>query len=109
MSMATKEHKQRVPNFKSDEEEAQFWDTHSPLDYPDSFKDEQSVRVERPLEHTLAVRLDAETIDKLSGIARRIGVGPSTLAHRWLMERLADFEDEERNRTAHQHSGSNPL
>jgi hypothetical protein len=94
MIMATKEHKQRVPTFVSDEEEAQFWDTHSPLDYPDSFKEERDVQVERPLEHTLAVRLDGETIDKLSGIARRKGIGPSTLARMWLMERLADLEDQ---------------
>jgi len=27
----------RLPKFKSEEEEACFWDTHSPLDYPDEF------------------------------------------------------------------------
>jgi len=27
----------RLPKFKSEEEEARFWDTHSPLDYPNEF------------------------------------------------------------------------
>lgn len=29
----------KIPKFKSEEEEARFWDTHSPLDYPDEFVD----------------------------------------------------------------------
>jgi hypothetical protein len=28
-----------IPKFKCEEEEARFWDTHSPLDYPDEFVD----------------------------------------------------------------------
>ena len=27
----------KLPKFKSEEEEVRFWDTHSPLDYPDEF------------------------------------------------------------------------
>ncbi len=27
----------KLPKFKSEGEEARFWDTHSPLDYPDEF------------------------------------------------------------------------
>jgi hypothetical protein len=42
-----------------------------------------------PLTHTLAVRLDAETIDTLAAIGASKGVGPSTLARMWLIERLA--------------------
>lgn len=29
--------KKKLPKFKSEEQEARFWDTHSPLDYPDEF------------------------------------------------------------------------
>jgi len=29
--------KKVIPKFKSEEEEARFWDTHSPLDYPGEF------------------------------------------------------------------------
>ncbi len=29
----------KLPKFKSEEEEARFWDTHSPLDYPGEFRE----------------------------------------------------------------------
>ena len=31
--------KKKIPKFKSEDEEARYWDTHSPLDYPDEFID----------------------------------------------------------------------
>ena len=31
--------KKKLPKFKSEKEMAKFWDTHSPLDYPDEFKE----------------------------------------------------------------------
>ena len=31
--------KKVIPKFKTEEEEACFWDTHSPLDYPGEFVD----------------------------------------------------------------------
>lgn len=77
-----------IPRFKDAEEEAEFWDTHSPMDYPDEFK-KADVTFERPLRHLLGVRLDAATITQLGEIARRKGIGPSTLARIWIMERLS--------------------
>lgn len=29
----------KMPKFKTEKEEARFWDTHSPLDYPSEFMD----------------------------------------------------------------------
>jgi hypothetical protein len=78
----------RVPRFRSLEEEAEFWDTHSPLDYPEYWKEGERPKAERPLGHILGVRLDAKVIGELSAIAHRKGLGPSTLARMWLMERL---------------------
>lgn len=84
----------RVPAFKSQEEEAAFWDSHSPLDYPEHWKEVKEVKFQRTLGHILGVRLDAKVIDELAAIAQRKGIGPSTLARIWLMERL-DQEHEE--------------
>ena len=83
-----KETANRVPRFKSLEEEAEFWDSHSPLDYPDYWKEGKRVKVGRPLGHILGVRLDARVIGELSTLAQSKGIGPSTLARIWLMERL---------------------
>jgi hypothetical protein len=76
----------KIPRFKSRQEEAEFWDTHSPLKYGD-WK-EVKLKVDRPLVHILGVRLDAPTIGKLGKIGRTKGFGASTLARMWLLERL---------------------
>jgi hypothetical protein len=77
----------KIPRFRSRAEEAKFWDTHSPLDYGD-WTEVERLKVDRPLGHILGVRLDAETIGKLGAIGREKGVGASTLARMWLLERL---------------------
>lgn len=86
-----------VPRFKSLEEEADFWDSHSPLDYPDYWEETKAARAQAaPRGHILGVRLDAELIDELATLARSKGVGPSTLARVWLTERLAHEQQKER-------------
>ncbi|MBI2913578.1 MAG: hypothetical protein HYY03_06630 [Chloroflexi bacterium] len=77
----------KIPRFKTREEEAQFWDTHSTTEFEDEFT-EVKLKVARPLIHTLAVRMDARTIDRLAAVGRKKGIGPSTLARMWLLERL---------------------
>jgi hypothetical protein len=77
----------RIPRFKNREEEAEFWATHSTTEFEDEFEEVQ-VKVARPLGHILAVRLDARTIDRLAQVGRAKGLGPSTLARMWLLERL---------------------
>jgi hypothetical protein len=77
----------KIPRFKSRQEEAEFWDTHSPLDYGE-WTEVKRFNVAKPLVHILAVRLDAKTIDRLAAVGRKKGIGPSTLARMWLLERL---------------------
>jgi hypothetical protein len=81
----------KVPRFKSREEEADFWDSHSPLDFPDYWVEaRRPLKFEEPLVHTLAVRLDARTIDTIADLGRSKGIGASTLARMWLLERLEE-------------------
>ena len=77
---------QRVPSFSSPADEAAFWDTHSPLDFPGEWVEEE--RPSHSLGHVLGVRLDAATLEKLSDLARAKGIGPSTLVRMWILERL---------------------
>ena len=72
----------------------------APLDYPEQRIEVKQVKVERPLGHMLGVRLNAETLDRLATIARKKGIGPSTLARIWLMERLAEEEEAGQHRPA---------
>lgn len=77
---------QRVSSLSSPDDEATFWDTHSLLDYPGEWIEEE--RPSRSLGHVLGVRLDAPTLEKLADLARAKGIGPSTLVWIWILERL---------------------
>jgi hypothetical protein len=79
--------KSKIPEFKSLDEEAEFWETHDTTEFEDEFE-EVRAKVARPLSHILAVRLDARTIDRLAEVGRAKGLGPSTLARMRLLERL---------------------
>lgn len=95
----TERKKTRLPKFASYKiaEEAAFWDSHSLEEFENQLK-EVKLKVARPLEHHLSVRLDAQVITELTKIAADRGIGPSTLARMWLMERLA--QERERGRQA---------
>ena len=77
----------RIPDFKSYEEEAAFWDTHDVSDFQDEFKTVQ-VKFAKNLTHSMNVRFDAKDITKLQEEADKKGIGPSTLARMWIKERL---------------------
>jgi hypothetical protein len=81
-----------IPRFKSVEDEAAFWDSHSPLEFPEEFE-EVTVKAERPLGHVLGVRLEAKAIDKLTAIGHKKGIGPSTLVRIWIMERISEIDE----------------
>jgi hypothetical protein len=84
--------KKPVPSFASRQEEAEFWDTHSPLDF--QFKTDVEIKASGSIRHLLMVPLDAQTIHALGDIARSRGLeGASSLAREWLLERLASEPD----------------
>ena len=79
--------KGRIPEFSTIEEEAEFWDTHDTADFEDQFKPAR-VRFAKKLSEGITIRFDAETLEKLRDQARKKGMGPTTLARMWILERL---------------------
>lgn len=79
--------KSKIPEFKSIQEEAKFWDTHSFADYWDEFR---PVRVQfaKNLSEGVTVRFDPVTSNKLRVEAHQKGIGPTTLIRMWVLERL---------------------
>jgi hypothetical protein len=82
-----KENKPEMPRFKSVEEEAKFWDTHSPLDFAGDLK-EVKVKVKKPLiqMQVVSVRLDYDLIKQMKKIASRKHIGMTTLARMFIAE-----------------------
>ncbi len=79
----------KIPEFKTIEEEAEFWDTHSVTDYWDELEDvEVVVELDKPQEERLVLRLHKGVKEQLARVAKSKGLNVSSLARMWLLEKL---------------------
>ena len=79
-----------IPPFKTLEEEAHFWDTHSVVD-----KINQGTLVgfhKANKTHTITIRFQPEHLKILREKAIQVGIGPTTLARMWILEHLKEQE-----------------
>lgn len=75
-----------IKPFKTLEEEANFWDTHSVLD---EINEGTLVGFHQANKtSTLTVRFSPKDIQKLREKAFQRGIGPTTLARMWIREKL---------------------
>ncbi len=77
----------RIPDFADMEEEAEWWDTHSFVDYLDEMEPVK-LRFAKNLSSPIPVRLNESDRTQLAQIASDQGVGTSTLIRMWVKERL---------------------
>ena len=77
----------RIPDFPNREEEAAWFETHDLADYQDEFQTVQA-RFAKHLSAGITVQLDPEELAELRHEARQKGIGPTTLARLWILERL---------------------
>lgn len=66
-----------VPKFKTEEQEAEYWDGHSPLDIAAEPKAE-NVRVKGAKDRPITIRLDSQSRSKFDKLASEQGLGSST-------------------------------
>jgi hypothetical protein len=79
--------KSKIPDFRSREEEAEFWDTHDFTEFLDETRPVK-LRVSRRLSEGLTVRLDRRDREELERRATEQGIGPSTLVRMWIKDHL---------------------
>lgn len=77
----------KIPKFKSEKEEADFWATHDSADYLSETK-EVKAKFTRPKKILVSLRLDENTIAKLKKIAESKGIGYLELVRMWVLENL---------------------
>lgn len=77
----------KIPKFKTEKEEADFWATHDSSDYLAETK-EVSVKFTRPKKKLVSLRLDEKTIKELRNIANNKGIGYLQLIRMWVLENL---------------------
>lgn len=79
----------RSRRFKSDEEVADHFDTHSAAS---EWKASKPVHVDfqRPIKHMISIRLELELFEKIRRIAEAKGLPYQTMMKQWLSEKVEE-------------------
>jgi len=89
-----KKNKLPIPEFKSIEEMANFWDTHDTEDY--QWEPAPEVKFSKNLksiyQKVVPIRLDESTKKAIEKVAREKGIGISTTARMLIRERLLQIK-----------------
>ena len=88
----------KIPKFNTDKEEAEFWDTHSAVDYLDELlepkeplelSDKLRKEIRRKSKRTkISLRVNLEHINLTKILARSKGIPYQTLVQMWIVEGL---------------------
>ena len=81
----------KIPKFKTNEEAARFWETHSFQDYYKDAKEAGIKFIKRP-KKIVALRLDPDDIKSVEKIAEHKGLSYTALLRMWIKEHLANEE-----------------
>jgi predicted DNA binding CopG/RHH family protein len=85
----------RIPEFKSEEEEALFWDTHDSTEYVENLETieisispelENKILTKRELKKPITLRLELNQIEAVKEIANKKGLPYQTLIRIWIVE-----------------------
>ncbi|MBI5489701.1 MAG: hypothetical protein HY905_20375 [Deltaproteobacteria bacterium] len=78
----------KLPKFRSEDEEHEFWARHDVEDLDQEELTEVRLDAVRPRRLALPVRIDQRTAALLKRLARRRGIPPSALVALWIHEKL---------------------
>ena len=81
----------QIPDFKSYEEMAEFWDTHSLADYWDQTEPAEFDALDQ-LRRRYLVRLDRDLLGRVQQVARTRGVSTESLVNLLIEQRLQELE-----------------
>ena len=80
--------KGKIPHFRSDQDERDFWAHHSVEEFAESLED-LDIAIRPPRTEQIALRLHKEDLQTLRSLAAAHGVGHTTLARTVLEQWLA--------------------
>lgn len=83
----------RLPDMSNWTDKAihEFWKTHDSADYWDQMQ-EVEVKAQREGQRAVSVKLDESDIVLLRTIAKRLGLGHTTLIRIWIKEKLREMQ-----------------
>ena len=81
----------KIPEFKSYEEMADFWDTHSLADYWDQTEPAE-FEISKDVRRRYVVSVDRELLTRVQRVARTRGLSTESLVNLLLEQRLHELE-----------------
>lgn len=88
----------KIPEFRSEEEEALFWDSHDSTEYLDDLEPveievtpelKEKISSARELKKPITLRLEPNQIDAVKKIASKKGLPYQTLIRMWIVEGIS--------------------
>ena len=87
----SKKNIKKIPRFKNEDEEREFWSVHSPLDYQDNWEPVKFDLSElKPSTKTISIRLPESMIDQLKRLANKRDVPYQSLLKIMLGEKIRE-------------------
>jgi predicted DNA binding CopG/RHH family protein len=80
----------KIPKFNTEEEEVNFWDTHSLDEFNEDLTLAENVKFAKSRKRLVSLRLDSQQIEILKKIATGKGIGYLTLVRMWITEKLKE-------------------
>ena len=85
--------KKKLPEFKNEDEEREFWETHDFTDYMHEFEEvKEPIVVTRPKKRLVTFRMEEEAVERIKRLADRKGMGWQTLMRALIYEGLEEEE-----------------
>ena len=82
----------KIPEFKSFDEMADFWDTHSLADYWDQTEPVEDFEISKHARRRYLVSVDKELLERIQQIARTRGLSTESLLNLLLEQRLHEID-----------------
>ena len=79
----------KLPQFQSEQEESDFWDTHDSTNYFHEMEEVEITYIDARPKNQISLHFTTETIDQLKSVASQKGVNYRSMVYMWVMERLA--------------------
>ena len=78
----------KIPKFRTEAEEARFWDTHDSSKFFDQMKEVSDVKFPKPKHTSVVIDLNEQYVEAIKKIAHKQHLPYHTIIQRWLKERL---------------------
>ena len=84
------EKKVKIPEFKTIEEMARFWDSHDITDFEDQLTEVKEPIFQKMKSRIISFKLDSEQYEKLKKIADQKKLNTVSLVNQWVTKQIED-------------------